>query len=112
MVRSSGRTIFILRHPMRLFVVQRNLSKAWLVGLGAAAVLILTSSYFGPWSSRYISLQIPTAPQPEKLEPQLRAFLAEKVERVKNAPGNFERHSVLGLAYASNGLWTEAGLSF
>jgi tetratricopeptide (TPR) repeat protein len=112
MVRSLGRTIFILRHPMSLFVAQRNLSKVGLVGLLAAAVLILTLSYFGPWNSRNISLQIPTPPQPEKLEPQLRAFLAEKVERVKNAPGNFEHHSVLGLAYASNGLWTEAGLSF
>ncbi len=57
----------------------------------------------------------PEIPEPQnfdKLEPQLRDYLTEKLRWVREAPKRADRHATLGLIYAVNGLWVEARHSF
>lgn len=57
----------------------------------------------------------PTAPQPaawEEVEPLVKAYLQEQIRRVQTDPRNWERHAILALAYAANGLWEPALAGF
>jgi tetratricopeptide (TPR) repeat protein len=47
-------------------------------------------------------------PDLAQLQPQLRAYLMEKIEWVRDAPRQMERHATLGIVYAANLLWREA----
>jgi len=55
---------------------------------------------------------IPLAANPTKLERQLQDYLAEQVESVRQQPRDPGRRAQLGMAYAVNGLWSEAAQTF
>jgi tetratricopeptide (TPR) repeat protein len=46
------------------------------------------------------------------LDLQVRAYLEEQIERVRQAPDEASRHATLGIAYGANGLWLEARDSY
>jgi tetratricopeptide (TPR) repeat protein len=48
----------------------------------------------------------------DKLAPQLRAYVTEKVKWVRVAPRNAQRQATLGMVYAANALWLEAREAF
>src|SRR5438552_5296561 len=57
----------------------------------------------------------PKAPAPvnlDKLDPQLREYVVQKLEWVRQRPRRADRHATLGLVYAVNGLWQEARVAF
>jgi tetratricopeptide (TPR) repeat protein len=57
-------------------------------------------------------LEVPTPSNLNKLEPQLRDYVEEKVKWVRTAPRDPQRQATLGLVYAANSLWPEARLAF
>jgi tetratricopeptide (TPR) repeat protein len=64
---------------------------------------------------QHLSLPLLPVPVPKDvngLEPQLRAYVAEKVAWVRESPRDSRRQATLGLVYAANGLWPEAKLAF
>lgn len=48
----------------------------------------------------------------ESLEPQLRAYIAEKILWLQEEPRDATRHATLGMVYAVNSLWPEARVAF
>ncbi len=57
----------------------------------------------------------PPVPEPAEwgqVEPFASAYLQERVGWVRESPRDWERHAVLGLAYAANGLWELAVTGF
>lgn len=87
-------------------MASKHLSGLAIAGLAvAAAVWILT---------RHVSLE-PSVPTPEdlaRLEPQLRAYLEEKIHWTKDRPGDWQRQSTLGIVYGANVLWPQARSAF
>jgi tetratricopeptide (TPR) repeat protein len=82
---------------------------------GLAAEILLAVAVAG--FAAYLALRpsAPEIPQPanlDKLDPQLRDYLQQKIGWTREKPRHSERHSTLGLVYAANGLWNEARLSF
>ena len=75
--------------------------------LGGAVLLFLFRSGQGN-----PTITVPTPLKPDDLEPQLRAYVEEKVRWVREAPRDPHRHVTLGLVYAANGLWAEARSAF
>lgn len=57
-------------------------------------------------------LPIPTPANLGTLDPQVRQHLAQIVRRIGEAPRDPEPRADLGLAFAVNGLWSEARVSF
>ena len=57
-------------------------------------------------------LEIPVPHDLDKLDPQLRSYIVEKVARVREKPADFQRHATLGMVYAANSLWNEALVAF
>jgi tetratricopeptide (TPR) repeat protein len=57
-------------------------------------------------------LEIPVPRDLEKLDPQLRAYVVEKVAWVREKPADVHRHATLGMVYAANSLWNEALVAF
>lgn len=57
-------------------------------------------------------LSIPQPPDLSQLDPQLREYLSEKIEWVRQKPRQAARHSTLGVVYGVNGLWAPARLAF
>ncbi|MBI4660390.1 MAG: tetratricopeptide repeat protein [Verrucomicrobia bacterium] len=55
---------------------------------------------------------IPVPANLVKLEPQLRAYIVEKVDWVRKSPRDMKRHATLGIVYAANSLWQEARMAF
>jgi len=55
---------------------------------------------------------IPASADLEQLDPQLRAYLVEKLNWVREKPRDAERRATLGLVYAANGLWEWARDAF
>lgn len=46
------------------------------------------------------------------MEPDLRAYVGEYIERVRAEPRNWERHGELGLVYEANDRWADARAAF
>ena len=87
---------------------QRRTRLAWLVAgviLAAAAALALRAFLTPP-------PDVTVPPDPAKLEPQLRAYVADQIRAVLAAPRDPQRRVALALTYAANGLWTEARRAF
>ena len=57
-------------------------------------------------------LEIQTPKDLAELEPQLRAYLAMKIEWARAAPDDAQRQAMLGVVYAANSLWQEARIAF
>jgi tetratricopeptide (TPR) repeat protein len=74
-------------------------------GLAGSAVLL------GFWLSKPAP-HVPVPASLDKLEPQLRAYVGEKVQWVRDAPRSPDRQATLGMVYAANALWAEARLAF
>ncbi len=55
---------------------------------------------------------IPVPADLNQLDSQLREYVLEKVEWVRQKPRNADRHSTLALTYGVNGLWLEARAAF
>ena len=55
---------------------------------------------------------IPTPSNLAKLEPQLRAYVLEKTQWVRESPREMHRHATLGIVYAANSLWPQARSAF
>jgi len=85
------------RLAARLFVGAVVMAGLWLVGRAL-------------WPPPAIP---PAAPENlERLEPQLRDYIREKLAWAGQAPRSAERHGKLGLIYAANGLWKAARSEF
>jgi len=56
--------------------------------------------------------EVPAPSQLDKLEPQLRDYLAEKIKWTREEPRDFHRQATLGMVYAANSLWREAQRAF
>ena len=54
------------------------------------------------------ALVIPIPRNLTELDPQLRAYLLEKISWVRERPKDPERQATLGIVYAANGLWAQA----
>ena len=78
-----------------------------MIGFVAAACLVAVFS----WPHRPI-LPVPIPHDLERLEPQLRAYIQEKLEWVREAPRDASRRATLGTVYGANGLWGEARAAF
>ena len=80
------------------------------------ALGITAASIAGVWYSysnhSEFSLTIPVPADLERLDPQLRAYLVEKLNWVREKPRDANRQSTLGMVYASNGLWEQAREAF
>ena len=65
----------------------------------------------------YVEFGVPIPPLPvpgnlDSLEPQLRAYITEKIAWAQAAPRQAFRHSTVGMVYAANDLWSEALAAF
>src|SRR5438552_11248948 len=70
-----------------------------LVALATAlAVLRLKSPPLPP-------IVVPVPSDLEKIEPQLRAYLKDRIEWTREAPRDLHRQATLGIIYAANALW-------
>src|SRR6476469_4191080 len=81
----------------------------WLVLLLALPVVVLLALFVRELTPP------PSVPSPknlDRLDPQLRAYVVEKVAWANAAPREARRHAVLGMVYAANGLWAEARICF
>ena len=58
------------------------------------------------------SLTIPVPADLDRLDPQLRAYLQEKLDWVREKPLDANRQATLGIVYAANGLWERARDAF
>ena len=83
---------------------RRGITIGSAVGLAALAVVWVDLNRPLP--------EIPVAADLEQLEPQLRIYISEKVQWVREAPRDMRRHATLGIVYAANSLWREARLAF
>ena len=81
---------------------------------GTVAVLTLAAWLgFGVLGTRERQkAEVATPGDLNRLDPQLAAYLVEKIEWVKKSPADPGRHAELGLVYAANSLWSEARKSF
>ncbi len=79
---------------------------AWLF----CAVILIASAIvlFRPGAP----LEIPVPKDLPKFDPQVRAYLEEKIAFARQEPNDFNRQAELGMAYAANSLWSEARLAF
>src|SRR6266536_707824 len=55
---------------------------------------------------------VPVPGDLERLEPQLRAYLKDKIEWTRKAPRDVHRQATLGMVYAANALWSESRMAF
>ncbi|MDA7657779.1 tetratricopeptide repeat protein [Verrucomicrobia bacterium] len=81
--------------------------KKWLIPLLIVTVLIVSIPYLSPPPP---DISIPK--DLESLEPQLKAYIEERVTWVAKAQKEGHRHATLGTIYAVNGLWNEALVQF
>lgn len=77
-----------------------------------ALALVAGIGWFGALWLREPPPAVPVPPDLEKLDPQLRDYVAAHVKWAQEKPRRTERHATLGLVYAINGLWTEARIAF
>jgi tetratricopeptide (TPR) repeat protein len=81
--------------------------KKWLIPLLILIILIASVPYL---SSPPPDISIPE--DLESLEPQLKAYIEERVTWVTKSQKESHRHATLGTIYAVNGLWNEALVQF
>ena len=88
-------------------------ARRWtILGFAVALSLVVSAAIFG---YRHLSKPAPPVPIPSNLaglDPMLRNYVTEKVAWVRESPRDSNRQATLGLVYAANGLWPEAGLAF
>lgn len=80
-----------------------NRTAKWLVGIGLLLGLGVLFSLFRPPPP-----EIVLPHDLDQLEPQLQAYLEERIQWVAKAPREGNRQATLGTIYAVNGLWNEA----
>jgi tetratricopeptide (TPR) repeat protein len=87
-----------------------------LAGNRSAGIALLILAVAGcAWFLAQHNSPKPPVPVPDdmaRLEPQLRAYLEEKVRWTQNRPGDWQRQSTLGIVYGANGLWPQARSAF
>lgn len=76
---------------------------------GMVGAILLTAWFHHVKNSAPLVTRPPADPS---LDPQVRAYLSEWVNRVEMDPGSTTNRIALGLAYAANGLWAEARATF
>lgn len=87
----------------------RRLLLAWVV---AMALLLAFAGLGNYLRTRKPLLDVPLPGDIGNLETQLRAYIEEKVQRVRESPREMQRYATLGIVYAANGLWNEAQKAF
>jgi tetratricopeptide (TPR) repeat protein len=87
----------------------RRLSRVLLVILAVLVVIAMVRVLSG-WINPAPPLPVPA--NLEQLQPQLRAYIEEQLDWVRQHPRQMERHATLGMVYAANQLWHEARLAF
>ncbi|MHB8522930.1 MAG: tetratricopeptide repeat protein [Limisphaerales bacterium] len=87
----------------------KRLGWAAAIGLVALAGFIAVDANFHLTGPR---LEAPVPADLDKLDPQLRAYVAEQLKWVREDPWDARREATLGMVYAANGLWKEARLAF
>ncbi|MBI3417525.1 MAG: tetratricopeptide repeat protein [Verrucomicrobia bacterium] len=60
----------------------------------------------------HVAPSVPVPADLEKLDPQLREYIAAKLKWVREAPADPKRQATLGMVYAANGLWAAARAAF
>lgn len=88
----------------------RLLTRCALPAILCASVIAATLVFHQ--RAKHPALAVPIPPDLERLEPQLRAYVLEKVNWVRDAPRSANRHATLGMVYAVNALWPEARQAF
>ncbi len=80
------------------------------------ALVTLAATVLGVWrfySKRSESqVSIPVPADLDRLDPQLRAYLREKLNWAREKPRDANRQAILGLVYAANSLWQPAREAF
>ncbi|MBU6400293.1 MAG: tetratricopeptide repeat protein [Verrucomicrobia bacterium] len=89
--------------------LSRRLIAAFGVGLLALIGFLAVDAAF---RHRPPPVTVPIPADLGRLDPQVRAYVTEKVHWVQEAPQEARREATLGLVYAVNGLWKEARLAF
>ena len=84
-----------------------NRYSKWLIPLVILTILVASLKYL---SSPPPDISIPK--DLESLEPQLKAYIDERVIWVAKSQKESHRHATLGTIYAVNGLWNEALVQF
>jgi len=79
--------------------------------LGLAVLVVAACTWFLTQHSSS-GLSVPVPDDLARLEPQLRAYLEEKVRWTKDRPGDWQRQATLGIVYAANALWPQASSAF
>jgi len=83
----------------------------FLLALALSAATITGAWHFSSKHSDSL-LSVPEPQDLDRLDPQLRAYLREKIIWVRAKPRDVNRQSTLGLVYAANGLWEPARVAF
>lgn len=91
---------------------KRNREKSRYVLTAILGALVVTAAIVFQQRTKYTVLSVPTPADMDRLEPQLRAYVSEKVAWVREAPRSAQRHATLGMVYAANALWPEAQRAF
>src|SRR5437867_2946199 len=78
--------------------VRRNTAIATSVVIG-----VIIYGVWSKWSAPPIVIPVPT--NLDNLDPQLRAYVSENVNWVRQASRDAQRHATLGMVYAANELW-------
>ena len=73
-------------------------------------ILGLAGFFHSQRSDRH--LEVPVPKDLDKLEPQLRNYVTQKIKWVRERPREMHRQATLGIIYAANSLWSEARLAF
>ena len=91
-------------------VKPRVARRAFAAMIGLCALLLLAVLAYE--RATEVPPQLPVPENLEKLDPQLRAYISTTIQWVRTAPRAWDRHATLGMVYAANSLWPEAGLAF
>lgn len=106
---AAPRPVAVHRYNSVLLAKKRSRSKR-LGALVIVAALLGGGLWFEYW--RAPAPGIPVPKDFDRLDPQLRAYVAQKLNWVREKPRLAQRHAALGLIYGVNGLWTEAQQAF
>jgi tetratricopeptide (TPR) repeat protein len=89
--------------------IRRHPGWTIIIGLAALAGFVALDEYFRPGAPM---VEVPVPVDLDRLDPQLRAYIAEKVRWVREKPSDARREATLGMVYAANALWKEALVAF
>lgn len=93
------------RQARRPAIVSSPLAPLALAGVVLAAVLCFWQFAF---PRAPVDIAVPVPSDLARMDPQLQAYLQEKIRWVRQKPADSDRQATLAMAYAANGLWETA----